>query len=67
MATHLERKHTLATRWMHWINFPLLAMMMWSGLLIYWSYQAYSINIFGFHIFAFFPDGWLDSIGLSFR
>lgn len=37
----LERKHPLAIRWFHWINFPLLAMMIWSGILIYWAYPAY--------------------------
>ena len=33
----LERKHPLAIRWMHWINFPVLFTMIWSGLLIYWN------------------------------
>ena len=37
----LERKHALAIRWFHWINFPLLAMMIWSGILIYWAYPSY--------------------------
>jgi len=38
---HLAKKHPLAIRWFHWINFPLLAMMIWSGILIYWAYPAY--------------------------
>jgi hypothetical protein len=33
----LEKKHPLAIRWFHWINFPLLGLMIWSGLLIYWA------------------------------
>ena len=33
----LERKHPLAIRWMHWVNFPVLFTMIWSGLLIYWN------------------------------
>jgi thiosulfate reductase cytochrome b subunit len=37
----LERKHALAIRWFHWINFPLLAIMIWSGALIYWANPAY--------------------------
>lgn len=41
----LARKHTLATRWFHWINFPLLALMIWSGVLIYWAYPAYRVGI----------------------
>jgi hypothetical protein len=27
----LQRKHPLAIRWMHWINFPILFTMVWSG------------------------------------
>lgn len=37
----LVRKHPLAIRWFHWVNFPLLALMIWSGILIYWAYPAY--------------------------
>lgn len=37
----LAKKHPRAIRWFHWINFPLLAMMIWSGILIYWAYPAY--------------------------
>ncbi len=29
----LERKHPLAVRWLHWINFPLLFLMIWRGIL----------------------------------
>jgi thiosulfate reductase cytochrome b subunit len=38
----LEKKHPLAIRWFHWINFPLLALMIWSGILIYWAWPAYA-------------------------
>lgn len=37
----LRKKHPLAIRWFHWINFPLLLVMIWSGILIYWAYPAY--------------------------
>ena len=40
----LENKHPLAIRWFHWINFPLLAVMVWSGLLIYWANPVYRIG-----------------------
>ena len=40
----LEPKHPLAVRWFHWLNFPLLALMVWSGLLIYWAYPIYRIG-----------------------
>ena len=38
---NIIEKHTLWNRWFHWINFPLLALMIWSGVLIYWADQAY--------------------------
>lgn len=41
----LVKKHALAIRWFHWVNFPLLAMMIWSGLLIYWAYPVYRLGI----------------------
>jgi thiosulfate reductase cytochrome b subunit len=44
-------KHLVAVRWFHWINFPLLFVMIWSGILIYWAYDPYHIG--SFH---FFPD-----------
>jgi hypothetical protein len=31
----IVKKHPLAIRWFHWVNFPALAIMIWSGLLIY--------------------------------
>ncbi len=42
---HLEKKHPLAIRWFHWINFPILALMIWSGLLIYWAYPVYRVGV----------------------
>jgi thiosulfate reductase cytochrome b subunit len=39
---HLTKKHPLAIRWFHWINFPILALMIWSGILIYWAWPAYT-------------------------
>jgi len=39
----LERKHPLAIRWFHWINFPLLALMVWSGAMIYWAHAVYKV------------------------
>ena len=41
----LEPKHPRAIRWMHWINAPLLTIMIWSGLLIYWANDVYSIRL----------------------
>jgi thiosulfate reductase cytochrome b subunit len=51
----LEEKHKLATRWFHWLNFPILAAMIYSGLLIYWSYDPYRIGLGQVTLFHFFP------------
>lgn len=67
MAKQLEKKHPLAVRWMHWINFPLLAMMIWSGLLVYWASPVYGIRHFGYELFAFFPAWFNDTLGIPYR
>ena len=67
MAKQLEKKHPLAVRWLHWINFPLLAMMIWSGLLIYWANPVYGIRLFGYELFAFFPAWFNEMLGIPFR
>src|ERR1700752_2106601 len=36
-TVRIKYKHSLAIRWMHWINFPLLFVMIYSGLLSYWA------------------------------
>ncbi len=40
----LRLKHLLAIRWFHWINVPLLFLMIWSGILIYWAFPIYRIG-----------------------
>jgi hypothetical protein len=69
----LEKKHPLAIRWMHWINFPVLFTMIWSGLLIYWGdsdnayqhpHRVYRIGIGAWTLFRFFPEWvyrWLNA------
>lgn len=49
------RKHSLASRWMHWLNFPLLLIMLWSGLRIYGASDTHAIDVFGVR-FDFFPE-----------
>ena len=53
-----QKKHSLALRWMHWINFPVLMVMMYSGMRIYWSdlREPYALGIGGWQIFEFWPD-----------
>ena len=51
----LERKHSLATRLFHWANVPILAVMIWSGLQIYWANDVYAIRYKGEVVVQFFP------------
>ena len=67
MSKQIEYTHPLAIRWMHWINFPALTMMIWSGLLIYWANAAYSLTFFGTEIFHFFPAWFYETLGIPQR
>ena len=44
-------------RWFHWINFPVLMVMIWSGILIYWASDTYKIEFGQTVLFKFFPEG----------
>ncbi len=72
----LELKHRLATRWMHWINFPLLGLMIYSGLLIYWadsqheganSHQVYRVGLGNWIWFRLFPEWFYTKLHLQFQ
>src|SRR5881394_3865810 len=54
----IQKKHPLAIRWFHWVNFPVLFLMIWSGLLIYWANRAFHIHIFRWDFGPLFPDSW---------
>lgn len=54
-------------RWTHWVNFPVLAIMIWSGLFIYWANDAYGISIFNFTLIKFFPEWFYDYFHISAR
>lgn len=41
MSVTIREKHSRAIRWCHWLNFPLLTLMVWSGILIYWANPAF--------------------------
>src|SRR5207248_3839395 len=60
-------KHPLAIRWFHWINFPVLAVMIWSGLLIYWANDVYHVKIGGKEIIKFFPESFYKALHIPFR
>lgn len=40
------KKHPLAIRWFHWLNFPILALMIWSGTLILWANDVYATQLY---------------------
>lgn len=61
------KKHSLAIRWFHWLNFPLLAIMTWSGLLIYWANDIYKLGWGNKTILKFFPDSFNKALNLPFR
>lgn len=65
VTIRLERKHPLAIRWMHWINFPVLFIMILSGIRIYWNdsdnahlhpHAVYRIGIGSFTLLRIFPE-----------
>jgi thiosulfate reductase cytochrome b subunit len=72
----LEYRHSLGTRWMHWINFPLLFLMIYSGILIYWadsqheglhSHEVYRVGVGGWTLFRFFPRWFYNDFHLKFQ
>ncbi len=54
----IRRKHPLWVRWCHWVNFPLLALMLYSGVQIYWANTAYT---------PFIPDAFYNFLNLDHR
>lgn len=63
----IVKKHPLAIRWFHWINFPVLAIMIWSGLLIYWANDIYRIGWGNTTVLKFFPDSFNKALNIPFR
>jgi thiosulfate reductase cytochrome b subunit len=63
----IQPKHAWPTRWMHWINAPVLAIMVWSGMLIYWANDIYRIGWGDVTLFHFFPDAFYEHLGFGHR
>ena len=72
----LEKKHPLAIRWMHWVNFPVLFTMIWSGFLIYWNdsdnaYQhphaVYRVGVGSLTLARMFPPWFWKAINAPYR
>jgi thiosulfate reductase cytochrome b subunit len=75
-SIRLERKHPLAIRWMHWINFPVIFVMVWSGLFIYWNdsdnayrhpHEIYRVGIGPLTLFHLFPEWFWKLIHAPFH
>ena len=67
MAVKIVYKHKAATRWMHWINFPLLTIMIWSGILIYWANDVYEVTIGKTVLVKFFPESFYKALHIPYR
>lgn len=63
----LVKKHPLAIRWFHWVNFPLLMIMIWSGFLIYWANDVYAIKFAGKTLIKFFPQSYYEAFNMKYR
>ncbi len=72
----IETKHLLGIRWMHWVNFPVLFVMIWSGLLIYWNdsdnayqhaHRVYRVGIGRFTLVRFFPDWFYNLLHVPYH
>jgi thiosulfate reductase cytochrome b subunit len=75
-SIRLEKKHPLAIRWMHWVNFPVLFTMIWSGMLIYWNdsdnaykhpHAVYRVGIGPFTLIRFFPEWFWKAINAPYH
>lgn len=62
----ISPKHSLAIRWFHWLNFPILFIMIWSGTLIYWANDVYKIEARSIS-FQFYPDALYKALKIPYR
>jgi len=62
-----EEKTSARHPLVHWINFPVLFLMIWSGLLIYWSNPVYRIGLGSHTLLTFFPDGFFQALGIPYH
>jgi thiosulfate reductase cytochrome b subunit len=63
----IVKKHPLAIRWFHWINFPVLGVMIWSGLMIYWANSVYKIGFGDTTLIKFFPQSFYEALNLKYK
>lgn len=60
-----HKKHPLALRWMHWVNFPVMLVMVYSGMRIYWANRVYAFGIGDWQLFKFWPTSVYRSFHLN--
>ncbi|MGI4871267.1 MAG: cytochrome b/b6 domain-containing protein [Janthinobacterium lividum] len=60
-------KHPLAIRWFHWVNFPVLSLMIWSGLWIYWANDVYRLGWGNTTLFKLFPQSFYQAFHLDHK
>ncbi len=64
---YLKQKHSIWTRIYHWLNAPILLIMIWSGIMIYWAQDVggvdYDIRIGDRVIIEFFPTWFYELPG----
>lgn len=63
----IVEKHPLAIRWFHWLNFPVLSLMIWSGLWIYWANDVYRLGWGSTTLFKFFPQSFYQAFHLDHK
>ncbi len=63
----VQQKHPLAIRWFHWLNFPILTIMIWSGLMIYWANDVYRLGWGNMTLIKFFPHSFYEALSLKQR
>lgn len=61
----IVRKHPLVIRWTHWVNFPVLAVMILSGIMIYWANDIYRIGWGDKTILKLFPDSFYSALHID--
>ena len=63
----IVEKHPLAIRWFHWVNFPVLSLMIWSGVWIYWANDVYRLGWGDTTLFKFFPQSFYQAFHVDHK
>jgi thiosulfate reductase cytochrome b subunit len=63
----ITQKHPLPVRITHWLNVVFLSIMIWSGLLIYWSNGIYKLKAGETTVIKFFPQWFYTLFNIPYR